>query len=142
MSSDFLIWIVGNLVMPAIPVVSVYFAQMIAGQAPSVESVLDDGILFFYAVTAAALLIMDLWKDSLAPVPKVVATLSTGCMSITLIFLIFASGAYFVTALAHTGRLDREEHPFSKKTLAHLSWQSALLMTIISLLVRVWSELY
>lgn len=142
MRSELLIWIVGNLVMPAIPVISVYFAQLIADARPTVESVLEDGILFFYAVTAAAILIMDLWRDRIGSSSVVPIGLSTAYISVALVVLIFASGAYFVTALAHTGRLDHEGRPFSKKILAHLSWQFATAMTILSLGARVWSGLY
>lgn len=94
--------------MPAIPVISVYFAQLIAGSKPTVESELEDGILFFYAVTAAAILIMDLWKDRIGDSSVVPIGFSTAYISVALVFLIFASGAYFITALAHTGRLDHD----------------------------------
>ncbi len=142
MNTELLIWIVGNLVMPAIPVISVYLAQLVAGSKPTVETVLADGVLFFYAVTAAAILIMDLWKDRVHDMPKVAVGLSTTCISFALLFLIFASCAYFVTALAHTGRLDDGVRPFNRRTLAHLSWQSAALIATLSLAARVWSGLY
>jgi hypothetical protein len=47
MSPEFWIWVVGNLVLPAIPVACVYFAQRTAGDTPTVQSVLEDDVLFF-----------------------------------------------------------------------------------------------
>lgn len=142
MNPELWVWIVGNVLMPTIPVGSVYFAQLIAGERPSVESVLREGVLFFYAVTAAGLLIMDLWKDRIAAAPRASVLAATFCLSVALVALIAASGAYFVTALAHTGRLDRAERPFSMSLLANLSWQSALVMAIFTLTARIWSGVY
>ena len=142
MGPEFWIWAVGNLVMPAIPVACVLFAQLTAGKSPTVESVLEDGVLFFYAVATSAILIMDVLKDRLGEQPKIDAMSATAYISFGLVFLIFASGAYFVTALAHTGRLDGEGHPFNMRHLAHLSWQSATAMTILSLIARLRSGLY
>lgn len=136
------IWIAGNVLIPVIPVVAAYFARMIGDGSPTLESVLGDGVLYFYAITVAAILMMDLWRDRIGEWPKVSAGISTGCVIGALLFLIFASGAYFVTALAHTGRLDRDSKPFDKKILAQWSWISALVMITLSLAVRIWSGLY
>ena len=142
MSPELWIWIAGNLVIPTIPIAAAYFARLIGDGAPTLESVLGDGVLYFYAITVAAILMMDLWRDLISHAPKVSPGTSTGCMIAALLFLIFASGAYFVTALAHTGRLDREGKPFDRKNLAQWSWISALVMITLSLVVRVWSGLY
>jgi hypothetical protein len=142
MTSELWIWIVGNILMPVIPVASVFFAQLVAGKQPSIESVLRDGVLFFYSVTASALLIMDFWKDRIAVQPQADAAVATAAISTALVALIFASGAYFVTALAHTGRLDSEGKAFNMARLANLSWQSALVMVILSLAARIWSGVY
>ncbi|WP_293374457.1 hypothetical protein [Phenylobacterium sp. SCN 70-31] len=146
MSPEFWIWMVGNLIMPAIPVACVYFAQRTVGQAPTPESVLKDGVLFFYGIAVAALLIMDLWKDRISAAPKVDPGHATIFISVALVSVIFISGAYFVTALLHTGKLNTVEQGAQKgydmKRLAHFSWQSAAAMIILSLIARIGSGLY
>jgi hypothetical protein len=128
---NFLIWFVGNLVLPAVPVASVWIAQAVAKKAPNAQSVLKDGVLFFYVVGVAALLVMDLWKDQIsAGDPKVSAGAATALLSTCLLVMIFAGGAYFVMALAHTGTLDKDGDPFDLRPLAHLSWRSALVAAI------------
>lgn len=132
----------GNLLMPAIPVACVYLAQRIAGQKPDVASVLKDGVLFFYAITTASVLIMDVWKDRIGASPALDALPASVLVLVSLLVLIFLSGTYFVMSLAHTGRLDQEGQPFDISHLANLSWQCAVGMAILSLLARLWSGLY
>ena len=142
MKPELLIWIMGNLLMPAIPVACVYLAQRIAGQEPGVASVLKDGVLSFYALTIASVLIMDVWKDRIGASPVLDALSASAIMVVAVLVLIFLSGIYFVMSLAHTGRLDQEGRPFDISHLANLSWQCALGMAILSLLARLWSGLY
>lgn len=142
MTPELWVWIAGNILVPAIPVVSIFFAQIVAGQKPTVETVLRDGVLFFYAVTVVALLAMDFWRDGLQAEPKADPLLATAVFSTSIVVLIFLSGAYFVTALAHTGRLDHGEKRFNLKPLANWSWRSAGVVAILTLAARMWSGVY
>jgi hypothetical protein len=139
MTAEFGIWLVGNLVLPIIPIGCSIFAQLVAGKRATVAAVLGDGVLFFYAVTTAAILMMDLWKDRIGEVPKAPPGEATWLISLSLVVMIFGSGAYFVTALARTGRLDQADQPFNLSHLSHLSWQMALAITIVSVGAHVWS---
>lgn len=142
MNSNFLIWLVGNLVLPLVPVVSVWIAQSIAQRKPTVQTVLRDGVLFFYVVGVAVLFIMDLWKDQISGDALVSAPVATSLLSTCLIGMIFAVGAYFVMALAHTGILDKDGDHFDLKPLSYLSWQSALVAAILAGVARGLTGVY
>lgn len=140
---NFLIWFVGNLILPAVPVASVWIAQSVAKKKPNVESVLKDGVLFFYVVGVSALLVMDLWKDQISlGDPKVSAGVATALLSTCLLAMIFAGGAYFVMALAHTGTLDKDGDPFDLRPLSYLSWQSALVAAMSASAARGLTGVY
>lgn len=142
MTAELWVWIAGNILVPAIPVISIVFAQIVAGKSPTVVSVLRDGVLFFYGVTVMALLAMDFWRDRLQLEPKADPLLATAVFSTAIVVLIFLSGAYFVTALAHTGRLNDGDREYDFTRLANWSWRSALVIVILALAARMWSGVY
>jgi len=139
MTAEFSIWLLGNIVLPIIPIGCVIFALLVAGHRVTVPAVLGDGVLFFYAVTTAAILMMDLWKDSISSGPKAPSTGATWLFSLSILLMIFGSGAYFVTALARTGRLDKPGRKFDLGPLSHLSWQMSVVTTILSVWAHLWS---
>ncbi|WP_156320259.1 hypothetical protein [Brevundimonas sp. AAP58] len=100
-------------------------------------------MLFFYVVGVSAILIMDLWKNQLSSSGQSIsAGLATAILSTCLLVMIFAVGAYFVMALAHTGTLDKDGEPFDLSSLSHLSWQSALVAAISAAAARAATGVY
>lgn len=143
MDPNFIVWCAGNIILPAIPVASVFLAYRIAKEAPSVEKVLKDGILYFYVVGLCALFIMDLWKSGRSGVVGGVNEAAAAALFVTcLLIIVLAAGAYFVMALANTRVLDKDQQKFDLKDLANWSWQSAGVIAICVGIARWWTGVY
>ena len=143
MDPNFIVWCAGNIILPAIPVASVVLAHRIAKKTPAVESVLRDGILYFYVVGLCALFIMDLWKAGGSGEATGVNEAAAAALFVTcLLTIVLAAGAYFVMALANTGVLDKDKEKFDLKELANWSWQSASVIAICVATARLLTGVY
>lgn len=138
----FVIWVVGNLILPTMPVALVWGMRKLSRKPATLHNVLRDGILFFYIATLAAILVMDAGKVLLlggdGPSPGV----AMAALVICLLVLIAASGAYLVVALVHSGGLDREGEAFDLDEVGKVSWRLALAAAILCAGFRLWSGMY
>jgi len=130
-----LIWVVGNLVLPLIPLFAVWISVRLVRSRASITDVLGDGVLFFYSASVCAIVLMDLWQARLVDSPA--QRFSASCAFVfALILLVIASGAYFLTALARTGVVDADGHALNLRDLSHLSWQVASGVALFTLVAR------
>lgn len=130
-----LIWVVGNLLMPLMPLLAVWAAVRLVQKHVRVADVLGDGVLFFYSATICAIVMLDLWKFRLSE-PALSTLPATCAFVLALILLMVASGAYFLTALARTGVVDARGQPLDLEELSHLSWQVAIGVALFTLIAR------
>jgi hypothetical protein len=138
----FVIWGVGNLVLPALPVFMVWGVRKFSSRAATFDAVVRDGILFFYIVTLAAILMMDAAKYLLARTADQSEGFAVAALAVCVPIMVVSSGAYLAMALAHAGSLDREGDALDLEKLGRVSWRLALLAAILCAGFRYWSGLY
>lgn len=138
----FIIWVVGNLVLPAMPVGLVWGMRKLSRKPATLHNVLRDGILFFYIATLAAILTMDAAKVLMTGVSSPSPGVAVVALVICVLIMIAASGAYLVVALIHSGALDREGDTFDLDEVGKVSWRLALVAAIFCAGFRLWSGMY
>lgn len=135
-------WAIGSILLPILPVAATLAALRFARRPLTVVSVLGDGVLFFYAASTSAVLMMDFWNDRLLSHPRAGAQLATMVFLAALLLLFFALGAYFFVALARASERDADGEGFELARVAHLSWMTAATTAILAFAARAATGVY
>lgn len=130
------IWTAGNILLPLFPVLMAALVQKVAGRKVTVHGVLEDGVLFFYAATVAAVFLFDLFRWMLTPGSGEVDVAVIGVV-VGVFVLLLATCGFSVAALGRAGVLDMSGQPVDLRWLSRLSWILALITAILCVVARL-----
>lgn len=138
----FMLWAVGNLILPGLPVLLVWAIRRLSSRPPTLREIARDGVLFFYIFTLAAILLMDAAKFLLERPATSSPGFAVAAIAVCVPILFGSAGAYLAMALANAGAQDKEGDTFNLDRLAGLSCGLSLAAAIMCAIFRLFAGMY
>jgi len=136
--ANFVLWVLGSVILPLAPLAAIRAAGWLMSRSITLEDLIGDGVLFFYNTSLSGLVLIDIWRDSLLPAPRMAPGAVGIIVAVAVVMLILNAICYATLVLIRIGKLEGSR----ARDLMGVSWQLMFVVVTLVTTFRFFSRIY
>ena len=136
--ANFVLWVLGSVILPLAPLAAIRAAGWLMSRSITLEDLIGDGVLFFYNTSLSGLVLIDIWRDSLLPAPRMTPGAVGIIVAVAVVMLILNAICYATLVLIRIGKLEGSR----ARDLMGVSWQLMFVVVTLVTTFRFFSRIY